>query len=219
MLLSCGRPRLASRYGRCTAAAASTRRCASGAPQGPRAHAPGPTPQSPRPAPRALGPRYRSHAWAERDSGDQSAATLATVAGHPLPSLAKDVPERPTFKKMRWCPRPAVANGTFRELGFDESVAGPKGEEVLLPKGTYVQVQSRAHGSAPLCPSLPSPSLGAQLKLKHDSWAVGLVLVDINMLDTLGRHLGQGLSLRWPLSWPSLAWRLPVPALLLSPFR
>ena len=119
-------------------------------PQGPTAHAPGPTPQSPRPAPRALGPRYRGHAWAERDSGDQSAATVATVAGHPLPSLAKDVPERPTFKKMRWCPRPAVANGTFRELGFDESVAGPKGEEVLLPKGTYVQVQSRAHGSAPL---------------------------------------------------------------------
>ena len=48
-----------------------------------------------------------------------------------------------------------MANGTFRELGFDESVAGPKGEEVLLPKGTYVQVQR----STRQCPSLPLSAL------------------------------------------------------------
>ena len=37
---------------------------------------------------------------------------------------------------------PAVANGTFRELQYDDFVIGPNGKEVMLPKGTYVQVQS-----------------------------------------------------------------------------
>jgi len=35
---------------------------------------------------------------------------------------------------------PAVPNGTFRRLQFDETVKGPRGEEVLLPRGTAVQV-------------------------------------------------------------------------------
>jgi cytochrome P450 len=35
---------------------------------------------------------------------------------------------------------PAVANGTFRELQFDDYVVGAGGEEVKLKKGTYVQV-------------------------------------------------------------------------------
>ena len=34
----------------------------------------------------------------------------------------------------------AVPNGTFRELQFDETVKGPGGKPVTLPKGTYVQV-------------------------------------------------------------------------------
>lgn len=35
---------------------------------------------------------------------------------------------------------PAVANGTFRQLQFDETVRGPAGHDVTLPKGTYVQI-------------------------------------------------------------------------------
>jgi hypothetical protein len=35
---------------------------------------------------------------------------------------------------------PAVANGTFRELQFDDWVMGPDGNEVRLPKGTYVRI-------------------------------------------------------------------------------
>mmetsp|Transcript_39031 Transcript_39031/g.84967 ORF Transcript_39031/g.84967 Transcript_39031/m.84967 type:complete len:613 (-) Transcript_39031:24-1862(-) len=35
---------------------------------------------------------------------------------------------------------PAVANGTFRQLQFDEFVKGPGGEQVKLPKGTGVQI-------------------------------------------------------------------------------
>merc|ERR1719191_1525028 len=35
---------------------------------------------------------------------------------------------------------PAVPNGTFRQLQFDDTVKGPGGKEVLLPKGTPVQV-------------------------------------------------------------------------------
>jgi cytochrome P450 len=35
---------------------------------------------------------------------------------------------------------PAVPNGTFRELQFDDVVVGPDGKDVELKKGTYVQV-------------------------------------------------------------------------------
>ena len=35
---------------------------------------------------------------------------------------------------------PVVPNGTFRELQFDDTIRGPDGKEVLLKKGTYVQV-------------------------------------------------------------------------------
>jgi len=35
---------------------------------------------------------------------------------------------------------PAVANGTFRQLQFADYVKGPGGEDVMLPKGTPVQV-------------------------------------------------------------------------------
>lgn len=34
----------------------------------------------------------------------------------------------------------AVPNGTFRELDNDETVKGPGGKPVTLPKGTYVQI-------------------------------------------------------------------------------
>ena len=37
---------------------------------------------------------------------------------------------------------PAVANGTFRTLQFDDHCLGPDGKEVRLPKGTHVQVNS-----------------------------------------------------------------------------
>ena len=33
-----------------------------------------------------------------------------------------------------------MPNGTFRELQFDDTIRGPDGKEVLLKKGTYVQV-------------------------------------------------------------------------------
>ena len=35
---------------------------------------------------------------------------------------------------------PAVANGTFRELQYNDTVIGPNGKEVELPKGTYIQI-------------------------------------------------------------------------------
>jgi len=35
---------------------------------------------------------------------------------------------------------PAVANGTFRQLQYDDVVKGPNGKEVMLKKGTYVQI-------------------------------------------------------------------------------
>ena len=35
-------------------------------------------------------------------------------------------------------------SGTYRELQFDEEVAGPDGTRVKLPKGTFVQVRGRA---------------------------------------------------------------------------
>ena len=35
---------------------------------------------------------------------------------------------------------PAVANGTFRQLQYDDDVKGPHGTRVTLPKGTYVQI-------------------------------------------------------------------------------
>ena len=35
---------------------------------------------------------------------------------------------------------PVVPNGTFRELQFDDTVRGPNGRDVRLPKGTYVQI-------------------------------------------------------------------------------
>lgn len=35
---------------------------------------------------------------------------------------------------------PAVPNGTFREMQFDDVVTGPDGEDVKLKKGTYVQI-------------------------------------------------------------------------------
>lgn len=35
---------------------------------------------------------------------------------------------------------PAVASGTYRQLQFDDTVTGPDGEQVLLPKGTCVNI-------------------------------------------------------------------------------
>mmetsp|Transcript_1282 Transcript_1282/g.1636 ORF Transcript_1282/g.1636 Transcript_1282/m.1636 type:complete len:195 (-) Transcript_1282:420-1004(-) len=35
---------------------------------------------------------------------------------------------------------PAVANGTFREIQFDDYIKGPDGKDVLIPKGTYCRV-------------------------------------------------------------------------------
>merc|ERR1711939_426323 len=35
---------------------------------------------------------------------------------------------------------PAVPSGTYRELQFDDTVKGPGGKDVVLPKGTFVQV-------------------------------------------------------------------------------
>ena len=35
---------------------------------------------------------------------------------------------------------PVVPNGTFRQLSHDDYVKGPGGEQVLIPKGTFVQV-------------------------------------------------------------------------------
>jgi len=35
---------------------------------------------------------------------------------------------------------PAVANGTFRQLQYADSVKGPNGRDVVLPKGTFVQI-------------------------------------------------------------------------------
>ena len=35
---------------------------------------------------------------------------------------------------------PAVANGTFREMQFDDYIKGANGEDVLIPKGTYVRI-------------------------------------------------------------------------------
>lgn len=35
---------------------------------------------------------------------------------------------------------PAVPNGTFRQLQFDDTIKGPGGKDVLLPKGTGVQI-------------------------------------------------------------------------------
>lgn len=35
---------------------------------------------------------------------------------------------------------PAVANGTFRQMQFDETVVGPGGSSVKLPKGTFVNI-------------------------------------------------------------------------------
>ena len=37
---------------------------------------------------------------------------------------------------------PAVPNGTFRELQYDDYIIGSDGEEVRLPKGTYVQINN-----------------------------------------------------------------------------
>jgi cytochrome P450 len=35
---------------------------------------------------------------------------------------------------------PAVPNGTFREMQFDDVITGPGGKDVKVPKGTYVQI-------------------------------------------------------------------------------
>jgi len=35
---------------------------------------------------------------------------------------------------------PAVANGTFREIQFDDYITGPDGKDVLIKKGTHVQI-------------------------------------------------------------------------------
>ena len=35
---------------------------------------------------------------------------------------------------------PAVSNGTFRQLQYDDVVKGPEGKEVMLKKGTFVQI-------------------------------------------------------------------------------
>jgi len=52
---------------------------------------------------------------------------------HRLPFLTRCVME--TLRM--W---PAVANGTFRQLQFADTVRGPGGKEVELPKGTYLQI-------------------------------------------------------------------------------
>lgn len=35
---------------------------------------------------------------------------------------------------------PAVANGTFRQIQFDDYITGPGGKQVRLPKGTHVRI-------------------------------------------------------------------------------
>tara|TARA_Y100000816_G_scaffold256967_1_gene210826 strand:- start:2060 stop:3763 length:1704 start_codon:yes stop_codon:yes gene_type:complete len=35
---------------------------------------------------------------------------------------------------------PAIPNGTFRELQYDDYITGSNGEDIKLPKGTYVQI-------------------------------------------------------------------------------
>mmetsp|Transcript_5451 Transcript_5451/g.6369 ORF Transcript_5451/g.6369 Transcript_5451/m.6369 type:complete len:577 (+) Transcript_5451:288-2018(+) len=46
---------------------------------------------------------------------------------------------------------PAVANGTYRQIRFDDYVKGPDGKDVLLPKGTHVQITNwNRHRSAEL---------------------------------------------------------------------
>ena len=44
---------------------------------------------------------------------------------------------------------PAIPNGTYRELMNDDYIIGKKGEKVILPKGTYIQIPnwSRHHSS------------------------------------------------------------------------
>merc|ERR1712187_593191 len=37
---------------------------------------------------------------------------------------------------------PAVANGTFRQLQFADSVSGEKGQEVMLPQGTFINIMN-----------------------------------------------------------------------------
>merc|ERR1712187_386888 len=37
---------------------------------------------------------------------------------------------------------PAVANGTFRQLQFADSVTGEGGQEVMLPQGTFINVNN-----------------------------------------------------------------------------
>ena len=37
---------------------------------------------------------------------------------------------------------PALANGTYRELEFDETIHGINGEEIILEKGTYCQIMN-----------------------------------------------------------------------------
>jgi len=39
---------------------------------------------------------------------------------------------------------PAVPNGTFRQLQFDDTVTGPDGEDVLLKRGTFVNIENWA---------------------------------------------------------------------------
>ena len=46
---------------------------------------------------------------------------------------------------------PVVPNGTFRQLQFDDTVVGPDGNDVLLKKGTFVQIPNwMRHRSAEL---------------------------------------------------------------------
>mmetsp|Transcript_4282 Transcript_4282/g.5268 ORF Transcript_4282/g.5268 Transcript_4282/m.5268 type:complete len:571 (+) Transcript_4282:65-1777(+) len=35
---------------------------------------------------------------------------------------------------------PAVANGTFREIQFDDTIKGPNGKDVMIPKGTFCRI-------------------------------------------------------------------------------
>ena len=61
---------------------------------------------------------------------------------------------------------PAVVNGSFRQLQFDDTVKGPGGKQVELKKGTYVQIPAWPRHRNPKlwgevryssCPPPPTP--------------------------------------------------------------
>lgn len=81
-------------------------------------------------------PEYQQRLQAEVDAlfeGLDPGAVLEYRHSRDLPFLTRCVME--TLRL--W---PAVPNGTFRELQFDDVVTGPDGEDVQLKKGTFVQI-------------------------------------------------------------------------------